>query len=204
MLKINSKAFNLSLLCALLFCFFITLADFNASCEELKNNVLRLHILANSDSSCDQELKIKVRDAILSQSEELFKETNDINGAILRAEASIDEITEIAKNVLKDEGYNYKVEAKVDTAYFATRHYEDFTLPAGYYNSLIVSLGDAEGKNWWCILFPELCVPSSTPKAELSDAVSTKSESICKNSERYIARFKIVEIYEKIKKLINY
>ena len=199
--KISSKAFNLAILFGLLCAVFLSFADFNASCDDLRANVLRLHIIANSDSSEDQALKLKIRDRILEESGDLFEGVADIDNAVLKAEQNADYYCEIANRVIKENGYDYKAKATVGYSYFETREYEDFTLPAGNYKSLIISLGEAKGKNWWCVIFPEVCIPAAT--ADLSDTVTEESSHIAEQPQRYIMRFKIAEIYENIKKLIK-
>jgi stage II sporulation protein R len=199
--KISSKAFNLAILFGLLCAVFLSFADFNASCDDLRANVLRLHIIANSDSSEDQELKLKIRDSILNESVDLFDGITDIDNAVLKAEQNADYYCEIANRVIKENGYDYKAKATVGYSYFETREYEDFTLPAGNYKSLIISLGKAKGKNWWCVIFPEVCIPAAT--ADLSDTVTEESSHIAEQPQRYIMRFKIAEIYENIKNLIK-
>ncbi len=199
--KISSKAFNLAIFFGLLCAVFLSFADFNASCDDLRANVLRLHIIANSDSSEDQALKLKIRDRILEESGDLFEGVADIDNAVLKAEQNADYYCEIANRVIKENGYDYKAEATVGYSYFETREYEDFTLPAGNYKSLIISLGEAKGKNWWCVIFPEVCIPAAT--ADLSDTVTEESSHIAEQPQRYIMRFKIAEIYENIKNLIK-
>jgi stage II sporulation protein R len=200
-MKFNSKTFNLALCSALICCMILSLAQFDAACEDLRENVLRLHIIANSDSSEDQGLKLKIRDSILNESVDLFDGITDIDNAVLKAEQNADYYCEIANRVIKENGYDYKAKATVGYSYFETREYEDFTLPAGNYKSLIISLGKAKGKNWWCVIFPEVCIPAAT--ADLSDTVTEESSHIAEQPQRYIMRFKIAEIYENIKNLIK-
>lgn len=177
---------------------FLCLADFDASCNELRKNVLRLHIVANSDSECDQELKLKIRDELLAHSGEIFNNTNSIEDAVLVANGRLEEFTEIANNVVKQNGYTYNITAEIGDSYFETRVYDDFTLPAGVYKSLIIKVGEAKGKNWWCVIFPEICLPSAD-KGDLTDTVSEETADIAKNQKRYIMRFKAVEIFEDLK-----
>ena len=198
-IKISPKAFNIALFFGLMCAIFLSFADFNASCEDLRTNVLRLHIIANSDSVPDQQLKLKIRDSILKESKDLFKGAKDTNEALLIADDNIDFYCDIANRVIKENGFSYKAEARVGDSYFETREYEDFTLPAGYYKSLIITVGEGKGKNWWCVIFPEVCIPAATGR--LSDTVSEKSNEIAERPNRYIMRFKAVEIYENIKKL---
>ncbi len=194
----SKNAFRLALVCGLLCAVFVSFAQFNAACDDLRTNVLRLHIIANSDSQADQELKIKIRDKILEESSELFEESEDIGSAISDAEDSLEKIVATANSVIEENGFSYKADATVGDSYFETREYEDFTLPAGTYKSLIVTLGEGEGKNWWCVIFPEICLPAATD-ASLSDVVNKESAQIAENPKRYKIAFKSVEIYEDIK-----
>ena len=101
-----------------------------------------------------------------------------------------------------ENGFNYDAVAYVEEKYFDTRVYDEFTLPAGYYPSLVIELGEAKGKNWWCVVFPTVCIPAAS-KGDLSDSVNAESANMAKQGSRYIMRFKTVEIYEKIKNFIN-
>lgn len=201
--KFSSKTvLRLALFCGLLCAIFVSFAQFNAACDDLRTNVLRLHIIANSDSEPDQELKLKIRDKLLEDSGELFEESEDINSAVLKAEGSIEKIEQTANEVIKANGFLYSAKAEVADSYFETREYDDFTLPAGTYKSLIITLGEGEGKNWWCVVFPEICLPAATDR-ELGDVTRRQSAYIAENPSRYKIAFKSVEIYEDIKKLFK-
>lgn len=200
-LKISKKIFNLSIIFAFLCSVFLSFANFNAACEELRQNVLRLHIVANSNSKFDQALKLKIRDAILEESSGVFENVRDLDGAVAAAQNDIERFCNIANRVIKENNAGYLATAYIGDSYFETRVYDDFTLPAGVYKSLIVSLGKAKGKNWWCVIFPEVCIP--TAMGDLEQTVSSESSQIAKQPQGYVMRFKIVEIYEKIKKLIK-
>ena len=202
MTKISFKMFNIALCFALISAVLLSLADFDAKCDDLRNNVLRLHIIANSDTDADQDLKLKIRDEILSKSADLFEKTDDINSAKKVAYKKLNEFQKIAEQVIADNGYDYSVSAKLDKSFFETRVYDDFTLPAGIYDSLIITVGEGKGKNWWCVIFPEICIPAAS-KGDLTDTVSKDSATVAKSQKRYKAEFKIVEVYEKIKKLIK-
>ena len=161
--------------------------------------MLRLHIIANSDSSEDQELKLKVRDAILENSPLIFDNCTDLEGAIISAKESLKKIDEISNRVIKENGFSYSCVSFVGDSYFETREYEDFTLPAGTYKSLIVKIGEADGHNWWCVVFPAVCLPAASD-ASLSDSATVAASSIAENPQRYVMKFKTVEWYEDIKK----
>ena len=202
MCKISFKIFNVALCFALISAIFLSLAVFDARCEDLRKNVLRLHIIANSDNADDQNLKLEIRDEILSQSTDLFDTATDITTAKIIAEQRLSEFKEIAEQVISDNGFDYTVSVKLDKSFFETRVYDDFTLPAGIYDSLLITIGEGKGKNWWCVIFPEICV-SAASKGDLTDTVTNESANVAKSQKRYKAEFKIVEVYQKIKKLIK-
>ena len=200
--KISKKALEWAVIFGFLCSVFWSFADFNASCDELRNNVLRLHIIANSDSREDQTLKLQIRDRILKESNTFFEKSTDLNSALKKAEENLSEYEKIANLVIAEKGLPYKAKAKIGKSFFETRVYDDFTLPAGEYDALILEIGEAEGKNWWCVIFPGVCVPTDND-ATLSDSVSEKSAKIAENPRPYKIRFKSVEIYEKLKKKIK-
>ncbi len=201
--KISKKALEFSILFGFICSVFWSFADFNASCEELRHNVLRLHIVANSDSEADQALKLKIRDAVLEESEDLFGQDCDLASALNSANRSLGRYEEIANRVIAENGFGYKAEARIGNAFFDTRVYDGFTLPGGNYQSLIINIGKAEGKNWWCVIFPSVCLP--TEKSEtLSKSVGEKSCAVAENPEGFKIRFKTVELYEKLKNKLGF
>lgn len=188
----------LGLICAIALSF----SRFEVRCDELRQNVLRLHIIANSDEPCDQKLKLAVRDEILKSSVDIFKDCSDVASACEIAQTQLDNISAIANNVIKENGFDYAADVSVGDAYFDTREYDNFTLPAGTYKSLIVNLGEGKGKNWWCVVFPCVCVPTADG-ASLSDSVSDDAVDTAENAPKYEIKFKTVEIYEKFKKIFS-
>ncbi len=169
------------------------LGDFRAQCESISGKVLRLHVLANSDKEEDQQLKLKVRDAILAESETLFSTAQNKAEAMESVRKNRDEIQRIAEKTLQKNGCDYPVEIQLAEVYFDTRTYGEITMPAGYYDALQVKIGAGEGKNWWCVLFPALCVPSAA-SVEMNDVLTTEEMTVLQ--EGYTVRFKIVELYE--------
>ena len=196
---ISKKALQWAVIFGFLCSVFCSFADFDASCEELRQGVLRLHIVANSDSKKDQNLKLEIRDRILEMSDTLFEKDSNIDSAIETAKQNLLIYEKTANDVIKEAGFNYTATAKIGKSFFDTRVYDDFTLPSGYYDSLIIELGEAKGKNWWCVIFPSICLTTDND-ATLSDSVGKKGTKIAENSKTYIIRFKAVEIYEKIKR----
>ena len=179
-----------------------SVVSFASGCAEVRRDVLRLHVVGASDSEFDQSLKLKVRDAVLEKGGELFDGTVTADEAEKIITPRIDELKAVAEEVLKENGCDYKVDIQVGEEYFTTRCYEEFTMPAGVYTAVRVNIGSAEGQNWWCVMFPPLCLPAASADA---DAFFTDEEmKIVSASPKYEPRFKIVEIYESIKnKIVN-
>ncbi len=169
-----------------------------AAGNEVRSETLRLHIIANSDSDEDQALKLKVRDAVLSATGELFAEVNGKTEAVAAAEYSSDDIAEIAKKVIIEEGYSYDVQVEITQMWFETRSYESFTLPAGDYSAVRIIIGAGEGKNWWCVMYPALCIPG----AEENVSKYGKNSEFIKG-EGYEIRFALIEWIERIKSLLK-
>ena len=134
--------------------------------QDLAKEVFRFHVLANSDSNEDQQVKLKVRDAILkymktSMEEEISKEANAQNTK-LWAKRHLNEVEQVADRVLQKEGYSYRAKAKVTTCFFPDKRYGDLIFPQGNYEALRIELGNAKGHNWWCVLYPNLCFTNTT------------------------------------------
>ncbi len=177
--------------------FVFNVAGFAADCAEVRRDVLRLHVVGASDSDFDQNLKLKVRDAVLEKGGAIFDGSVTANEAEKIITPRVDELKAAAEAVLLENGCDYTVDITVGEEYFATRCYENFTMPAGVYTAVRVNIGSAEGKNWWCVMFPPLCLPAATVDA---DAFFTDDEmKIVSSSPKYEPRFKIVEIIESIK-----
>lgn len=166
--------------------------------ESISQEVFRLHILANSDSDEDQSLKLKVRDKILTESESLFIYCKNLNDVINVSKNNIDYFEKLANECIKENGYNYETKVYVDKEYFNTREYEKITLPSGVYNALKIEIGEAKGHNWWCVMFPAICLPAVSDD-EINSILNEDEIELINSNNKYEIRFKIVEIYEKIK-----
>ena len=166
--------------------------------ESISQEVFRLHILANSDSDEDQSLKLKVRDKILTKSESLFINCKNLNDVINVSKNNIDYFEKLANECIKENGYNYETKVYVDKEYFNTREYEKITLPSGVYNALKIEIGEAKGHNWWCVMFPAICLPAVSDD-EINSILNEDELELINNNNKSEIRFKIVEIYEKIK-----
>ncbi len=158
---------------------------------EIFDNVIRLHILAEDNSEEAQSVKLKVRDALLDECGDLFSYNGDVNTAVAELEANLPHIEGIASRVLKENGMSYTAVAKIGMEKYPTRVYDGFTLPAGTYRSLRVMLGEGEGRNWWCVLFPPLC--TNAAKDDLSSAGINQNDTPVFTEKRYILRFKFLE-----------
>lgn len=179
---------------AMMIAFIVAVIPFFNSCQELSEDVMRVHILANSDSAADQSLKLSVRDRVLEHCSAYFDDCEDKNEAMAVTEDHLDEIEKVAEKEIRDQGFDYSVKAEVGQAYFNTRYYDEFTMPAGWYDSLRLTIGEGGGKNWWCVMYPALCVGAATDdkmKEDLSDG-----EYRVVTSDKVDFRFKIVEYWE--------
>ena len=173
--------------------------------EKIYESVVRLHVLANSDSDEDQALKLKVRDEILSYISPLVIDSKSQEDAMRIINEKIDEIEVIAQTTVYSHGYDYSVDVTLTLEEYPTRNYEAMSFPSGEYVSLRVLIGEAEGQNWWCVLFPPLCLSAATEQSTNEEAfiavglnsdqykVITESDNV-----KYQLRFKLLEaIYGK-------
>lgn len=176
---------------------------FAQKCESIREDTLRLHILANSDSEADQQLKLLVRDQILSETSQLFSGSESHEEAVAAAKEALPQMLDAARHILREQGYDYAVSGNVIPLYFDTRQYNQVILPAGVYDAVQIRIGEAEGKNWWCVLFPPLCVGAALaePEALSDNAIATLTE-IQSVSVEYIPKFAAIEWLENtIKKI---
>ncbi|MEI3393737.1 MAG: stage II sporulation protein R [Clostridia bacterium] len=177
----------------------------DAVSNNIADSVFRLHVIANSDSKEDQELKLKVRDELLSYMNIISKDSTNKQEAMQIANEHKEEFIQIAEKVIKENGYNYTVNVQVGKADFPTKYYGDITLPAGTYDALKVQIGEAKGQNWWCVMFPPLCfvdvstgiVPDNS-KQELKQSLDNEEyDLISKTDNNEISfKFKIVELFQ--------
>ncbi len=196
------KRLEISLLLALVFCALVSFLSVNEEYDHVRENVLRLHILANSDSPADQELKLKVRNALQSETDSVFGECKDIDQALEAAEYNSAMLQEAAERTLRMNGCGYPVAVGVEKCYFPTRTYNGVTMPAGMYNAIRVEIGEAQGQNWWCVMFPAMCVTGRDSRAELETVLTGEQLSLLE-SDGYEVRFRCVEWYEQLRKWMS-
>jgi len=172
---------------------------FAGQCDTIRSHILRLHILANSDREQDQILKYQVRDRILQESAGLLDGSSNEQDARIAAQAHIGFFQAAAEDEVRRQGYHYPVAVEVKKTYFNTRQYEAVTMPAGVYDALVITIGEGNGKNWWCVMFPPMCLPAAGQKAELGEVLSREQLQLVSEKPQYEVRFKVVEIFESIK-----
>lgn len=173
----------------------------------LANDVLRLHVLANSDSDADQALKLKVRDAVLEKAGEKLDGVADVAAAKEILSGSLTELAQAGERVVEREGYDYPVTASLERTWFPTKEYEDFSLPAGTYEALRVVIGSGEGHNWWCVVFPPLClgaVTEQTGQTASFDGLSQQEVALMTGeTEGYVVKFKVLELWGELQEKLQ-
>ncbi|MBR7092623.1 MAG: stage II sporulation protein R [Clostridia bacterium] len=195
-MKMQTKRRALLAAGVLLAALVIQTAAFASACSGIRGSVLRLHILAASDSPEDQQRKLLVRDAVTAACAGWFDADTDRARALDTVRARLPDIEQAARQALRQAGCGDEVHAEVARMYFSTREYDAGTLPAGVYDAVLVTIGPGEGHNWWCVVFPPLCVSAATPHATLDDVLSPAQADIVQHAEKYQVRFKVVEWWE--------
>ena len=189
------KRFEISLLLAVIFCSLLSFISFENECEDIRSSVLRMHVLANSDSDRDQMLKLLVRDRLLEISDDIFDGCDSYEEALDAALDSAGLMADAAAEVLRENGCSDEVSVCIGKSYFSTRTYGSVTLPAGIYEAVQVKLGSARGHNWWCVMFPAVCLPCFSQEEELETVLSDGQLTIV-SSDGYELKFRCVELYE--------
>ena len=203
------KKIKIILILIILFTIFIFTCAYSyvsAISDNLYNSIFRLHVIANSDSEEDQNLKYIVRDNLITYINENCKDFSSKDDVVQYANNHIEEIKKIAENTVKQNGFNYPVTIEIGKFDFPTKSYGDISFPSGLYDALRVKIGKSAGKNWWCVMFPPLCfvdtttdIVSDSSKESLQKTLSNENYKIVSendNSEITI-KFKIIEFFEK-------
>lgn len=186
--------FTCLVLACCLFCGFIP----TESDRIIYENTVRLHVLANSDSEHDQSVKLTVRDAVLAEMETLLSDAENPEDAVSVISENLDRIREVCNDTLTSLGETYTATVILSEEKYPTRNYETLSLPAGVYESLRIKLGSAEGKNWWCVLYPALCTNvAKTEESLIKTGFSPEQIEILTNGEspKYKIKFKFLEIF---------
>lgn len=182
----------------------------NAVSADLADSVFRLHVIANSDSKEDQELKYAIRDELIAYMNSICKNVSTKQESIQIAKKNKNEFYTIAKKVIADKGFNYDVNIDIGNFSFPTKTYGDVSLPAGFYDALKVEIGNASGKNWWCVMFPSLCfvdvsngiVPEESKENLESNLQEEDYNLIVSDKIEYKVKFKLVELFENAKMVV--
>ena len=196
--SVKLKVFEIALLAGLAV-FFLTGSLALRAQDRLADKVVRLHVLANSDSEEDQALKLLVRDQVLERAASLLEQAGDRRQAEMLLRQALPELEEAAAREIAANGYDYPVTAELVDAAFPTKEYDGFTLPAGEYLALRVVIGQGAGHNWWCVVFPPLCAAASgdVPAAALAAGFTEEEIGlITEEDQGYALRFKAVEWWE--------
>lgn len=204
---INLKRYFIITLLLLIYILIYSISYANNSVSDLSNSVFRLHVIANSDSQDDQNLKYKVRDNLISYMNNICKDVSTKKEAINIANEHLNDFYEIAKHTIEENGYSYDIKISIGNFPFPTKTYGDINFPSGYYDALKVEIGEANGKNWWCVMFPTLCFVDISngvvPDESKQDLQSTLSEEdynlISSDNIEYQFKFKLVELFENAK-----
>lgn len=202
------KRFFVLLSLLTLFILVSALSYVNAVSEDIANSVFRLHVIANSDSEEDQALKLKVRDNLLSYMNILAKDCSSKEEVALLAQAHQEEFKAIAEQVIRENGFSYSVTIQIGRSDFPTKTYGDISLPSGTYDALRVQIGDAQGQNWWCVMFPPLCfvdvstgiVPDDSKKEMQENLNDEEYDLISKTDDNEIHfKFKLIEFFQNLR-----
>ena len=207
---ICSKKVKYSILIIFLFFVYTLFCAINyvdAVSSGIADGVFRLHVIANSDSVEDQSLKYVVRDRVLEYMNIICADVSSKEDAISIVSSHLDDFKDVATKTVREQGYGYDVSVEVGNFDFPTKVYGDISFPSGFYDALRIKIGNASGKNWWCVMFPPLCfvdvssgvVPDSS-KEDMKDNMSSEEYGIIANeSDELSFKFKLVEFFQNIK-----
>ena len=176
--------------------------NLEAVTEGISESIIRFHVRANSDSQEDQEVKLKVKEAVVDYIRPVLSESDSLSESRSILEAESDNVRNVAIKTLRDNGFMEDVSVYFEQSYFPVKSYGDVTFPAGYYESFRVDIGDAEGKNWWCVLYPNMCFQGSVYEVmdessgeELREVLTQEEYADVFDSGKLEIRFKFLEYF---------
>lgn len=178
-------------------CLLLQVLGFAGSSEGIRERVVRLHVLAHDDSEEEQALKLLVRDAVSAEATRLVGEAATRDEVVSRLREGLPQLQAAGQRCVCEAGYAHAVRAELTDMYFTTRTYDSGTYPAGVYEAVRVTIGDGAGRNWWCVLYPPLCV-SAAMAAPTAEEVLTDGQCAVVNTPPYAVRFKLVEWWESL------
>lgn len=174
--------------------------------DALERKMIRLHVIANSDTAEDQALKLQVRDEVLAQATDILEQSRDMAGAEVLLRQALPQLEQLAQKKIVEEGYHYAVSARLEQTEFPTKEYDGFSLPAGEYLALRVVIGEGAGQNWWCVVFPPLCTAAATDLEETAIATGLGEEDlslITEENRGYVLKFRSLELWENLRQWLK-
>lgn len=179
----------------------------NAVTKDISDSIFRLHVIANSDTLDDQNLKYKVRDSVLEYMNSITTGSTSKEEIMEIISSNLDNFKMLAQNTIYENGYNYEVTVELGNFEFPTKTYGDISFPPGFYDALRIKIGSAEGNNWWCVMFPPLCfidvssgiVPNESKEILESELTEDEFNIISENTDESKVKFKIVEVLQNLK-----
>lgn len=187
-----------ALVCGFVLAALCSFFPFAAACGQLPRDVVRLHVVANSNGAEDQAVKLLVRDAVLEEAARWYQGAGSMEEASSQLCTHLQSIAGAARQVLGEQGVGYSATAQMTEMYFPTRDYGDFRLPAGRYRTLRVTLGEGAGKNWWCVVFPSLCLPAATQEEALL-TLPEGERQVVEGGQGVQVKLKAVELWESLR-----
>ena len=191
-----------ALVCGFVLAALCSFFPFAAACGQLPRDVVRLHVVANSNGAEDQAVKLLVRDAVLEEAARWYQGAGSMEEASSQLCTHLQSIAGAARQVLGEQGGGYSATAQMTEMYFPTRDYGDFRLPAGRYRTLRVTLGEGAGKNWWCVVFPSLCLPAATQEEALL-TLPEGERQVVEGGQGVQVKLKAVELWESLREWLR-
>jgi stage II sporulation protein R len=174
--------------------------------DALAQKMIRLHVIANSDSDADQALKLEVRDKVLDFTTTVLQRSADMEDAQVRLRKELTRIETIAQREIAAQGYDYPVTAQLASAEFPLKEYDGFSLPAGEYMALRLVIGEGAGQNWWCVVYPPLCTAAATDMPETAIRAGLSGDDVSLITEEdagYVLKFRSLELWEQLRQWLG-
>ena len=174
--------------------------------DALERKMIRLHVIANSDTQADQTLKLQVRDRVLVQATAILEQAHDMEDAAAQLTAALPAIEDAARAEMAERGYDYAVSVRLEQTEFPTKVYDGFALPSGSYLALRVVIGEGQGQNWWCVVFPPLCMTAASDLEETAIVAGLEEEDISLitgEEQGYVLKFRSLELWESLRQWLH-
>ena len=174
--------------------------------DGLQEKMIRLHVIANSDSAEDQALKLEVRDKVLNFTTNVLQRSVDMEDAQMQLQNALDRIENIAQREIVNQGYDYPVTAQLTRTEFPLKEYDGFSLPAGEYMALRLVIGEGAGQNWWCVVYPPLCTAAATDMPETAIRAGLSGDDVSLITEEdagYVLKFRSLELWEQLRQWLG-